>query len=111
MSTPEDSDDALRAFFAREHRHVAEQPFLRDTLKRVAAARARRAWTKRALQAAALVAVIVLSPWLIEASSLLSAKLDELFALVGERLGTPAGIAVVALAVAVVVVLRRRSTF
>jgi hypothetical protein len=97
MSTPKDSDDALRAWFAREHRHVAEQPFLRDMLKRVAAARTRRAWMRRALQAAALVAVIVLSPWLIEASSLLSAKLDELFTLVSERLSTPAGIVVVAL--------------
>ncbi len=108
MTTPEDSDAVLRAAFAREDRCLAEQPFLRDTLRRVVAERSRRSWLRRALQIAALVGVIALSPWLIMASVFVSAKLDTLFALVGDRLDSPVGLAVSLVSMLLAAVLLRR---
>lgn len=79
---PRDSDDRgdeLRALFEREQPHVAEQPFLNEIARRVAAERRRRTITTRAAQALAVGALIAGSRWLVGASKLLSDNLDALF--------------------------------
>ena len=92
---PRDKDDNtgddLRALFAREQTHVAEQPFVNDIARRVAAARRRRTFVTRAAQAAAIGALIAASPWLVSGSTLLSAKLDALFSYTASALDSPYG--------------------
>jgi hypothetical protein len=102
-----DLDPALAALFRGEHAHLPAEPFVGATLRRVAAERERSATLRRMLQSVALIAVLAASPWLIEASTLLSAALDKGFALVSGWLGTPAGMAIAGVA-AVILALRYR---
>ena len=112
--SPRDDDDrgdALRALFEREQAHVAEQPFVNDIARRIAAARRRRTLVTRATQAAAVGALIAASRWLVDGSELLSAKLDALFAHGAAVLATPLGMLAGALCLAVLVVVNRRRLF
>jgi hypothetical protein len=84
-------DPRLETLFRQEHQSIPIEPFVGATLKRIAAERARVHRVRRLIEAAALIAVIVASPWLIEASVLISAMLDEAFALVSAWLETPSG--------------------
>jgi hypothetical protein len=102
-------DPALAARFRNEHTHVADEPFVAATLQRVAAERARAAITRRVLQAAALIAVIAASPWLIPGSVLVSNVLDQGFARASAWLATPAGIALGVVVAALIVVYRARA--
>ena len=87
----DDTGDDLRALFAREQTHVAEQPFVNDVARRVAVARRHRTFATRAAQAAAVGALIAASPWLVSGSTLLSTKLDALFSYTASALDSPYG--------------------
>jgi len=95
-------DPRLEALFRGEHAHLPGEPFASKTLQAIAAARRRALLTTRLLQAAGVIALIVLSPQLIAGSVWFSTRLDEGFALASTWLATPygmAGAALVALAV------------
>ena len=104
----DDRGDDLRALFAREQGHVAEQPFVNDIARRIAAARRRRTFVTRAAQAVAVGALIAASPWLVSGSALLSAKLDALFSYAASALDSPLGYGVGLLFVIAAIVFRRR---
>jgi hypothetical protein len=109
---PRDDDDRgedLRALFAREQAHVAEQPFVNDIAGRVAAARRRRTFTTRAAQAVAVGALIAASPWLVSGSALLSTKLDALFSYAASALDSPLGYGAGLVAIIAAAVIRHRS--
>ena len=90
-------DPRLTELFRREHTHIPAEPFATATLRAIAADRKRTAIRNRLLQAAAVIALIVLSPRLIEASVWISSRLDELFASASTWLATPLGLVVAAL--------------
>jgi len=91
-------DPELAARFRDAHAHIPEDPFVGATLKRAAADSARSVATRRALQVAALVAVIGVSPWLIQGSVLISDLLDQAFVLASAWLAQPVGITILAVA-------------
>jgi hypothetical protein len=85
-------DPRLEELFRQEHAHLPAEPFATATLRAIAADRKRIAIRNRLLQAAAVIALIVLSPRLIEASVLISSRLDELFASASTWLASPLGL-------------------
>jgi hypothetical protein len=87
-------DPQLEALFRREHTHLAAEPFAGATLRMLAAERRRAALRTRLVQAAAVTAVIVLSPLLIGASVWISSRLDELFTSASTWLASPLGLTV-----------------
>jgi hypothetical protein len=91
----------LAARFRDEHTHIPDEPFVGATMRRVAAERERSVTTRHVLQAAALLAAIAASPWLIEGSVLLSALIDQGFTRASAWLATPAGMAIAAVTGAV----------
>jgi hypothetical protein len=96
MTDPSDSwDTMLRERFSREHSHPAAEPFLSQTARCVASARSRSLLARRMAQGVGLAALILVSPWLIKISVLLSVHLDYLLGAVMERLSTPIGTAAV----------------
>jgi hypothetical protein len=99
-------DPQLEALFAREHTHLPAEPFSSATLKAVAADRKRELLTRRLVQAAAGIVLIVLSPLLIDASIWMSSRLDEVFAFASSWLAEPLGM--VAAGVVAVAVLAGR---
>lgn len=96
-----DFDASLAERFHREHTHLPAEAFVSATLQRVATERTRATVVKYALQVTALIAVACASPWLIDASTLLSNQLDGLFA-------TPIGMIAAALGVTIGAALLRR---
>lgn len=99
MNDRNDEFDArLEQLFAREHTHLAAEPFVSATLRAIAAERTRASRTKRVLQGAGIVVLILVSPRLLEASVWLSARLDDLFASAASLLASPFGLAGAALA-------------
>lgn len=86
-------DPNLEALFRREHTHLPAEPFATATLRAIAAARRRAVLGKRALQAAGVAVLILLSPRLIDASIWISARLDALLATVSAWLSSPLGLA------------------
>jgi hypothetical protein len=90
-------DPRLEELFRGEHAHLPAEPFSTATLRAIAADRKRVARRTRLLQATAVIALILLSPRLIDASVWMSARLDELFALASTWLASPFGLAGVAL--------------
>jgi hypothetical protein len=110
MNTPndefEDRDPLLEGLFSREHTHLAAEPFSRKTLQAIAAERKRALRTRRLVQAAGVLALVVLAPQLIAASVWLSSALDEAFALASSWLATPYGIGAAALAALAALVTR-----
>jgi len=103
-------DTTLAERFRNEHTHIATEPFVSNTLSRVATERTRATAFRYAIQAALLIAVIWASPWLIKASALLSSGLDDLFAKLTELLATPVGMGAAALTLIVSAALFRRLT-
>jgi hypothetical protein len=106
---PDEFDPELEALFKREHTHVPAEPFVAATLRAVAAARWRAAWKTRLVVAAAVFAIVLLSPQLIAASVWISSRLDEVFAEASSWLASPLGLAVAAVAALAVFVLLRRA--
>ena len=113
MNTPndrsekEDFDPLLEGLFSREHTHLPAEPFASKTLEAIAAERRRAVLAKRLRLAAASLALIVLSPLLIDGSAWLSTRLDEFFALTSSWLATPYGMAAGVVVALVVIVARR----
>jgi hypothetical protein len=99
-------DPRLEALFAREHTHLPAESFSSATLQAIAAERKRALVTRRLLQAAAVLALIVLAPQLIDGSIWLSSRLDQAFAVASSWLAEPFGMA--AAAVVAVAVLAGR---
>jgi hypothetical protein len=95
---PDEFDPRLEELFRREHSHLPAEPFSTATLRAIAADRKRIALRYRLLQAAAVIALIVLSPRLIDASVWISSRLDELFASASTWLASPLGLVGAALA-------------
>jgi hypothetical protein len=95
----DESDPRLAELFRREHTHVPAEPFTTATLRAVAADRKRFVLRNRLLQAAAVIALIVFSPRLIDASVWISSRLDELFTSASTWLATPLGLGAAAVAV------------
>ena len=91
-------DPRLTELFRREHAHLPAEPFSGATLRAIAADRQRISLRNRLLQAVAVIALIVLSPRLIDASVWMSSRLDELFASASTWLASPLGLAAAALA-------------
>jgi len=100
-------DPRLAELFRREHGHLAAEPFATATLRAIAADRQRISFRSRLLQAAAVIALIVLSPRLIDASVWISSRLDELFASASTWLATPPGLVVAALFVVAALATKR----
>lgn len=109
METHDDCDRDLRALFDREHSQLPPEPFVNATWARLAKARARARMARRSVQAAALAALALGSPWLIEGSVLLSARLGTLFGVAAGWLSTRAGTVAAVLCLLAVLVWRRRS--
>jgi len=100
-------DPRLAELFRQEHAHLPAEPFATATLRAIAADRQRSAIRNRLLQAAAVIALIVLSPRLIDASVWISSGLDELFASASTWLATPLGLVVAALFVVAALAMKR----
>ena len=100
-------DPRLAELFRREHAHLPAEPFATATSRAIAADRQRSAIRNRLLQAAAVIALIVLSPRLIDASVWISSRLDELFASASTWLATPLGLVTAALFVVAALAMKR----
>jgi hypothetical protein len=77
MSDPDDFDALLKQRFDSEHQHVPAEPFVAAAMRRLSAERRYRAGVGTALRAAALVAAILASPWLIDGARRLNAALES----------------------------------
>jgi len=77
MSDPDSFDARLAAHFEQERASVPPDPFVGTTMRRVRAARRREAVTRVGLRAAALMAVVAASPWLIAGVAHLNAALES----------------------------------
>jgi uncharacterized membrane protein len=84
-----DFDPRLAQLFAREHAHLPPEPFSSAALRRIAEQRKRSALKTRVLQAAAVIALVVLSPVLMNVSSWLATRLDSVLALASAWLASP----------------------
>ena len=108
MQESNEHDPKLEALFAREHTHLSAEPFLRDTLARVAADRRRAVVTRRVIQALGILALLIVTPWLIEASVWMSRGMEAMFVRVSTWLANPVAIGIVGLVVIVCLVVARR---
>ena len=100
MNDHDDEFDArLAELFRREHTHVHAEPFATATLRAIAAEHRRAGLRTVLLQAAALIVLILAAPRLIAVTVWVSARLDDVFAVVSAWLASPYGMAVALLAV------------
>ena len=77
MSDPDDFDSLLKQRFEREHQHVPADPFVAATIQRIRIERRQAAGWRTALYAAALVAAVIASPWMIAGAARLNALLES----------------------------------
>jgi hypothetical protein len=105
MSDQDGFDARLAARFEQEHRHVPADAFVAATMRKVRAGRRRRQAMRVGLRAAALVAAIAGSPWLIAGSARLNAALQSSFTW---TLGLPVAWVLGVLAIVAVVAMRVR---
>jgi hypothetical protein len=87
----DERDRDLAAVFRNHVRRFDDEPFVGSTLQRIEARRFRRAVLRGLLRMAAFVAIVYLSPFLVQGSVRLSDALEDLFAFGGSLLGTPLG--------------------
>lgn len=106
MSDQDGFDARLAARFEREHSHVPADAFVGATMRKVRARRRRTAAMRVGLRAAALVAAIAGSPWLIAGGARLNAALES--SLIW-TLGLPGAWVLGVLAIVVVVAMHVRS--
>ncbi|HEV2703515.1 MAG TPA: hypothetical protein VGV09_17955 [Steroidobacteraceae bacterium] len=76
MSDPDDLDAQLIARFEREHTHVPAEPFAAATLREIRRRQQRASRLRTGLRVAALLVLIVASPWLIAGVEELNVALD-----------------------------------
>ena len=85
-------DPQLEQLFRREHTHLPAEPFSAATLRAIAADR-KRVWLRtRVLQAGAVIALLILSPRLLDATAWAATRLDGLIASASGWLASPAGL-------------------
>lgn len=109
-SFPDDFDAALAARFRQEIVHLPADPFVALMARRIAAARRRRTYLEHASRAAGVIALVLGSHWLIEASTIASTKLNAWFVTGIDWLVTPLGtISVLVVGTGVLAALRWRS--
>ena len=77
---PPESDARLAVCFQQANPEPPVDPFVGIVARRIARARRRRRYLERTAQVAGVVALVLCSHWLIEASAIASAKLDTWFA-------------------------------
>jgi hypothetical protein len=106
MSDQDEFDARLAAHFEQEHRHVPADSFVATTMRKVRAGRRRKEVMGVGLQVAALVALVVASPWLIAGVAYVNAALESSLSW---SMGQPGAWALGALAVLVVLAMRVRS--
>jgi hypothetical protein len=106
MSESDDFDALLKQRFDREHQQVPADPFVAATLRRIRTDHRQKEGVRIALRAAAVLAAIVASPWLITGATRLNAALE---ATLSWTAALPGAWVVAALAVAAVLVSRVRS--
>jgi hypothetical protein len=107
MRDQDEFDARLAAHFEREHRRVADDPFVAATMRKVRAARRRREVTHAGVYAAAIVGAVVASPLLIAGVARLNAALESSLNWALEKPG--AWIVLVVLAAFVMLATRVRS--
>jgi Na+/melibiose symporter-like transporter len=104
-----DSDDPFDALlaerFEREHQHVPEDAFVATTMAAVRSQRRALDAMRMALRIAALVIVVIASPWLITGAARLNQALEASLAWAGNT----AGWALALLAAGAVLAMRVRS--
>lgn len=105
MSDQDGFDARLAARFEQEHRHVPADAFVATTMQKVRAARRRKEVMRIGWRAAALVAAIAGSPWLIAGGARLNAALQSSLTW---TLGLPVAWILGVLAIVVVVAMRVR---
>lgn len=104
-----DLDDELRRLFdGNAARELPSEPFLSDTRRGIAVIRSRRRIARAFARILVIALIALASPWLIEGSELLSRGLEFLFARLSEFFAAPAGIGLVAVALAMAYLYRRR---
>jgi hypothetical protein len=106
MSDQDGFDVRLAARFEQEHRHVSADAFVASTMRKVRAGRRRREVIHTGVRAAALVAVVLASPWLIAGVAYLNAALESSLSW---TMGQPVAWSLGVLAVLVVLAKRVRS--
>jgi hypothetical protein len=106
MSDSDDFDSLLKQRFDREHQHVPADAFVEATLQRIRIERRRAVGIRTAVRAAALVAAVIASPWLITAATRLNSALESSLAWTA---GLPGVWAMGALAAVALLIVRVRS--
>jgi hypothetical protein len=106
MSNQDDFDTWLAAKFEEERRRIPDDALVATTMREVRAARRRKEAMRVGARIAALVAVIVGSPWLIEGGSQVSAAMESFH---DWTLGLPGTWILGILAIIAVVAMRVRS--
>jgi hypothetical protein len=77
MTHQDDFDARLAEHFEQEHRHVPADAFVASTVRKVRAAHRRRDFMRVGWRVAALVAVVVASPWMIAGVARVDAMLES----------------------------------
>ena len=80
MNEADGFDVLLKERFEREHQHVPAEPFIAATTRRMRAESRLAMGVRTGMRIAALVAVVLASPWLIAAAARLNAALESSFA-------------------------------
>jgi hypothetical protein len=106
MSDQDGFDARLAAHFEQEHRHVPADSFVVTTMRMIRAGRRRREAMHLGLRAAALVAAVIASPWLIAGVAHLNAALESSL---NWSMGQPGAWGLGALAVLMALAMRMRS--
>jgi hypothetical protein len=99
-------DNDLLSLFREKSRSLPEEPFLSNLVQLIERHHARQVFRKRLTLVLGLCICVFVSPLLIKSSILLSGALNQLFALAGNFLNTPAGTCAGALCALLVFVLR-----
>jgi hypothetical protein len=105
---PELDNELRRLFDHNAARELPPDAFLSDTRRRIAAKRSGRRIARTLAEALVIALIALASPWLIEASTVLSDWLGMFFARLSDFLGSPMGIGLTGLGLAVAHVYRRR---
>lgn len=106
-----DIDNDLSRHFENNQREFLDEPFVSITSKRVRAIGFRKRLAKRLLLAVCVIAVIALSPWLIDASIWISGRLETVFTAVATLIETPVGMLIVGAFLAPLIFLNRKKIF
>jgi len=104
---PDELDVDLKALFEEESRRLPGEPFLGDMLRLLEKRRFRRIMLRRLAYVLVLACAAGLSPFLIDASTMLSLGVNELFSAVNRLVNTSAGMSI-ALVVLLLILFRRR---